>query len=120
MKRPPEHPDELPKLARAGLRVIWLNMELTLCGLVAMIDYRLTDDTLSIVWYAYAALFIGVPLFLLQLVLAPANLLAFRQPVGVGVRRYRRYFLLNLLFVLVLWLVVPWLLRTAQDLIKPS
>jgi hypothetical protein len=101
--------EQLPKLARMGLRLIWFNIAWTLLGGVLGFYSWKTGEDRGLYWHLYLSLLGGIPLLLLELLLSPAYTFSFRTAVGAGTRRYRRYFLLNVGLVAGFWLLLPLL-----------
>lgn len=78
---------------RLGLWLVAGNLVFNLLGFVSIVVCNLPARYYGpYLLYASAALFVGVPLFIATIALAPPGTFAFRQPGS----RYRRLFLLNL------------------------
>jgi hypothetical protein len=85
---------------RLGLWLVAGNLVFNLLGFVSIVVCNLPAWYCGpYLLYASAALFVGVPLFIATIALAPPGTFAFRQPGS----RYRRLFLLNLGLVALIW-----------------
>jgi len=102
----PIFPQAMTTSQRVGLWLVTANLVLNVLGLISIVACNLpTRYCEPFLLYASAVLFVGLPLFVATIVLAPAGTFAFRQPGS----RYRRLFLLNLGLVVLIW-GVPFVL----------
>ena len=85
---------------RLGLWLVAGNLVFNLLGFVSIVVCNLPARYYRpYLLYASAALFVGVPLFIATIALAPPGTFVFRQPGS----RYRHLFLLNLGLVALIW-----------------
>lgn len=85
---------------RIGLWLVAGNLVFNVLGFLSIVVCNLPARYCGpALLYASAALFVGVPLFIGAIALAPPGTFAFRQPGS----RYRSLFLLNLGLVTLIW-----------------
>ncbi len=85
---------------RIGLWLVAGNLVFNVLGFISIVVCNLPARYCGpCLLYASAALFVGVPLFIATIGLAPPGTFAFRQPGS----RYRRLFLLNLGLAALIW-----------------
>ncbi|UOQ69286.1 hypothetical protein [Hymenobacter volaticus] len=93
----------MANLAPFAWLALYLNLGLNLFGLLTIISCNILHwSCAAIAYYLYAALWLGVPLFILTLWGAPSG--TFTRPRLAQARRYRRLFLLNLGIVALLFI----------------
>jgi hypothetical protein len=97
----------MPASQRTGLLLLYCNVGLNIYGLATLIICNVSHVyCMPFIYYAYAAIFLGVPLFIATSALAPKGTFTLATP---SQRTYRRLYFSNLGLVALIWLV-PWLL----------
>jgi hypothetical protein len=87
--------DEHQKSTRLGWSALYGNLSLNAAGILIIFSCNVLHQGCGgIALYLGAALFAGVPLFVVTLVTAPVG--AFKAPSTSSSRHYRRLFFLNL------------------------
>ena len=92
----------MTKPAQFGLYLLYCNIGLNAYGLVSIALCNLSRRHCNpAILYAYAALYLGLPLFITISALAPKGTFTTTKPAN---RRYRRLFFFNLGLAALIWL----------------
>jgi hypothetical protein len=95
--------NEDEKSTRLGWGALYSNLSLNVAGLLLIFSCNvLRQGCWGGVLYLGAALFVGIPLFIVTLVAAPAGV--FRAPRSGNSQRYRNLFFLNLSIVALIFI----------------
>jgi len=100
----------MSKSEEIGLKLVYTNTALNIYGIISMLAVNLypKGSPLSLtigslfMYYAWAALYFGVPLFIITIWLAPTGIFINRTKEGA---KYLRAFLTNQVLVILIWLV---------------